>query len=126
MISLELGAQLVPVTRCNLPAPIGELDPASVLHVVEADVVLKRVGARQIVVVLILVPEHEAARPVDMSRHRLALHGDAAVSEGRRRGGRDGEPVIGAVAVDLAEDVWRTRCVWSWPHKPVTRTAAAG
>src|SRR5207247_10093936 len=103
MVSLELDPQLVPDARCDLPAPIGELDPASVLHVVEADVVLERVGARQIVVVLILVSEHETARPVNIPRHRLALHGDAAVSEGWRRGSRNGEPVISAVAGVLAQ-----------------------
>src|SRR3989454_8296466 len=94
MIPLELDTQLVPDARCDLPAPIGELDPASVLHVVETDVVLKGVGARQIVVVLILVPEHETARPIDVPRYRLALHGDAAVGEARRQSHRDGEPVI--------------------------------
>src|SRR5256712_1340309 len=67
MIPLELDTRLVPDARRDLPAPVGELDPASVLHVVEADVILKRIRARDVIVVLILVPEHEAARPVDMS-----------------------------------------------------------
>src|SRR2546426_7400287 len=113
MIPLELDPQLVPSTRCDLAAPVGELDPASLLHVVEADVVLKRIRATQVVVVLILVPEHEAAGAVDAPRYGLALHGDAAVGEGRRRSCRDGEPVVGAVAVDLGEDVRRTRRGWS-------------
>src|SRR5947208_5931625 len=85
MVSLELDPQLVPDARCDLPAPIGELDPASVLHVVETDVVLKRVRAREIVVVLILVPEHDTTGAVDMPRHGLALHRDAAIREARRR-----------------------------------------
>src|SRR5437667_9477967 len=83
VISLELGAQLVPVTRRNLPAPVGELSPASVLHVVEADIVFERIRAREVVVVLILVAENEAARPVNMPRHRLALRRDTAIREAR-------------------------------------------
>src|SRR2546425_2477259 len=126
MISLELGPQLVPVTRCHLPAPVGELDPASVPHVVEADVVLKRIRAREIIVVLILVAEYDAAGAVDAPRYRLALHRDAAVGEARRRCRGDRESVVGAVAVDLGEDVRRTRRVWSWLHNPAAQAAAAG
>src|SRR5207249_6909104 len=65
MISLVLDAQLVPAARCDFPAPVGELDPASVLHVVEADIILQRIRAREVIVVLILVAEHETARPVN-------------------------------------------------------------
>src|SRR2546422_9586901 len=83
MIPLELGTQLVPDARRDLPAPVGELDSASVLHVVEADVVFERIRATEVVVVLILEPEHDPAGAVDAPRHRLAPHGDAAVSEGR-------------------------------------------
>src|SRR5689334_17407291 len=52
MIPLVLDAQLVPDARCDLPAPVGKLDPASVLHVIEAYVVLKRIRASEVVVVL--------------------------------------------------------------------------
>src|SRR2546422_550138 len=111
MIPLALDTQLVPDARCDLPAPVGELDPASVFHVVEADVVLQRIRAREVIVVLILVPEHETARPVNMPRHRLAFHRDADIREARRQCGRDREPEVGTVAVDLGEDVRRTRRV---------------
>src|SRR2546425_8056681 len=83
MISLELDAQLVPGARCDLPAPVGELDPASVFHVVEADVVLQRIRAREVIIVLILVPQHDAAGTIDATRYGFALHGDAAVAKGR-------------------------------------------
>src|SRR2546422_11746929 len=99
----------MPAARCDLAAPIGELDPASVFHVVEADVVLQRIRAREVIIVLILVPEYDTARPVNMPRHGLALHRDAAIREARRQWGRDREPVVGAVAVDLGQDVLRTR-----------------
>src|SRR5207247_10981128 len=108
MIPLEVDAQLMPDARCDLAAPISELDSASVLHVVEADVVFECIRAAEVVVVLILVAEHDAARAVDVPRHGLALHGNAAVSAARRPGGRYREPVVGTVAVDLGQNVRRT------------------
>src|SRR5207247_6433650 len=73
MVPLEIDTQLVPDTRCDPPVPVGELDPAAVLHVAEADVVLKRIGACQIVVVVILVADDETARQVRLTRDRLSL-----------------------------------------------------
>jgi len=40
MVPLKLGAQVVPGARRDFAAPGGELDPASALYVIEANVVL--------------------------------------------------------------------------------------
>src|SRR5262249_31491746 len=54
----------------------------AVRGVVERDVVLERVGARDVVVVAVLPAPHHAARLVLAARERLELHLDPAVGDG--------------------------------------------
>src|SRR5260221_8689792 len=85
-------------------------DAAAFLHIVPADVVLESVRPREVVVVFVLVPPHDAARAIHATAHRLApdRHADVpereAVSQGKR------EAVVGPVAVFLRKHVgpaWR-------------------
>src|SRR5260221_4413532 len=85
-------------------------DAAAILHIVPADVVLESVRPREVVVVFVLVPPHDAARAIHATAHRLApdRHADVpereAVSQGKR------EAVVGPVAVFLRKHVgpaWR-------------------
>ena len=78
---------------------------AAALGVVERDVVLERVGARDVVVVAVLPAPHDAARLVLAPGDRLELHLDEAVGERRalQHAPREG------AAARLLEHVGRAR-----------------
>ena len=78
---VELHAQRVPHVRRHRCIDVLDRDPAAVLGVVERDVVLERVGARDVVVVAVLPAPDDTARLVLAAAHRLELHFDESVGE---------------------------------------------
>src|SRR6266699_2904925 len=97
------------------------LDAAAILHVVPADVILERVCPREVIVVLVLVPPHDAARAIHPAAHRFAPNRYAhvpergAVSQGER------EAVVGPIAVFLREHVGPAGRVGRRSDYPLTR-----
>src|SRR5947208_12319840 len=57
-------------------------DAAAVCRVVKRDVVFKRVGARDVIVVAVLPAPHHPARLILLSAQRLEFHLDETVREG--------------------------------------------
>src|SRR6266436_9003769 len=86
-------------SECQTP------DAAAILHVVPADVVLESVRPRQVIVVLVLVPPHDAARAIHPTAHRLAPNRYAHVPERGRVSHGDRKAIISSIAVFLREDV---------------------
>src|SRR5438132_9268506 len=72
MITSHVRAQRMPDPRCNGHMHALHFDAAAILHVVPADVVLERVRPREVIVVLVLVAPHDAARAIHATAHWLA------------------------------------------------------
>src|SRR6266571_2657472 len=102
------------------------LDAAAILHVVPADVVLQGVRPREVVVVFVLVPPHDAARAIHPAAHRFAPNRYAhvpergAVSQGER------EAVVYPIAVFLREHVGPAGGVGRGAHDPASGAPRPG
>ncbi|TMA41172.1 MAG: hypothetical protein E6J82_13370 [Deltaproteobacteria bacterium] len=122
VVADHLHRKVVPDTRSDLPVPSGEPDPATLDDVVQVHVVLEGVGARDVVVVLVLQPPDDSAALIALPRDRLALHRKAQVFQ-LRPGVRDRKPIIGLVAVSLGENVLAARSISYRLHDPLSRLA---
>src|SRR6266850_6289394 len=100
MIADVLHGQLVPRAARDLAIPVAELTAPALDHSVQANVVLERVGARDVVVVCVLEPPDEAAALVHFAGDRLAADRQPQVFH-FRPGVGDAEAVVGVVAVGL-------------------------
>src|SRR5688572_24095489 len=109
MITPRLCPQLAPLVCGHLPAPARDLLTLSIPDVVQPDVVLQRVRACHVVVVLVAVPEDEAARLVNLACHGLAPDRDAEVPKRRLVDNSEGVSVASRVVVDLHEHVVAAR-----------------
>src|SRR5437660_7277980 len=85
MITSHVRAQRMPDPRCNGHMHALHFDAAAILHVVPADVVLERVRPREVIVVLVLVAPHDAARAIHATAHWLAPDRYTDVPEGDRK-----------------------------------------
>src|SRR3989442_15074487 len=101
----------MPDPRCDEHMHALHFDAAAVLHVVPADVVLERIRPREVVVVFVLVPPHDAARAIHPTAHRLAPDRYADVPERGPVGNRDREAVVRPITVFLREHVVPARGV---------------
>src|SRR6266581_3465384 len=97
-------------------------DAAAVLHVVPADVVLEGVRPREIVVVCVLVPPHDAARAIHPTAHRFAPDSYAHVPERGPVGHGEREAVVCPITVFLREHVGPAWRVGRRSDYPLTRT----
>src|SRR5437667_2696202 len=100
----------MPSTRCDGHMHALHLDAAAILHVVPADVVLERIRPRQVIVVLVLVPPHDAARAIYPTAHRFAPDSYAYVPERGAVSQGEWEAVVCPITVFLRQHVgpaWR-------------------
>src|SRR5437899_4551566 len=81
------------------------LDAAAILHVVPADVVLQGVRPREVVVVFVLVPPHDAARAIHATAHRLAPDRRAGVPKHGPISHGEREAIVCPIAVLLRQHV---------------------
>src|SRR5439155_14151500 len=121
----HLHSKLVPHARGDLAVPAGEPVPAPLDDVVQVHVVLEGIRARDVVVVLILQAPDDPAALISLASNWLALHRQAQIFQ-LRPGVRDGEAVVGLVAVGLGEDVLAARRVVHCLHDPLPRLALSG
>src|SRR2546427_3156474 len=126
VVATRLDAELVPRPTRHLPAPSHDLPPAPVLHVIQVHVVLEGVGARQVVVVLVLIAEHETTRLVHSTRYGLAPDRQADVAECRLVRDGDREPIVRTVSVELREYVSGARRVLLRLDDPTPRLPLPG
>src|SRR4051794_23485856 len=103
----------------------GELMPLTTPDHVEANVVLEGVGARQVVVVLVAVAEHETAGLIDLAADRLAADGGTDVPEGEVTDG-DREAIVGGIGIELRQRVRRARRARIGDDHPATRSTRSG
>src|SRR5438093_7190371 len=101
----------MPNTRCDEHMHAFHLDPTAILHVVPADVVLERIRPRQVIVVLVLVPPHDAARAIHPTAHRFAPDSYAYVPERGPVSQGEWEAVVRPITVFLPEHVGPARGV---------------
>src|SRR5437660_1573086 len=125
VVADHLHRQLVPHAGGDLAVPAIEADAAPLDHVVEVDVVLERVGARDVVVVLVLQAPDDSAALITLAGDRLALHRQAQIFQ-LRTGVRDREAVVGLIAVGLGEDVLSAGRAVHRLHHPLARLPLAG
>src|SRR6266851_6372755 len=118
--ALELGAQRVPGIARHRRIDIFDRPATAALGVVERDVVLERIGARDIVVVAVLPAPHHAARLVLATGERLELHFDRAVGKRRALLDAPGERTRSG----LLEHVGRAGRAGVGFDRPARRTAA--
>jgi len=106
--TLGLYFELVPGVLADLAVPAPELNAPPVLNVIEAHVVLQGVESGEIVVVLVLVPEDETSRLVDLAVDRLASYAYLEVLKLGALYDGYGKAIIGLVTIQLRKD-GRTR-----------------
>src|SRR6266571_2877429 len=95
----------MPNARCDGHMHALHFDATAIVHVVPADVVLERVRPREVVVVFVLVPPHDAARAIHPAAHRLAADRHAHVPERGPVSHGDGEAIVCPITVFLREHV---------------------
>ena len=95
----------MPDPRCDGHMHALHFNAAAILHVVPADVVLESIRPREVIVVFVLVPPHDAAGAIHPTAHRLAPNRDAHVSKHGPVGNREGETVVCPITVFLREHV---------------------
>src|SRR5437870_10261220 len=116
----------MPNARCDGHMHALHLDAAAILHVVPADVVLESIRPRQIIVVLVLVPPHDAARAIHTTAHRFAPDSYAHVPErGAVRHG-EREAVVCPITVFLREYVGPAGRVGGGADHPTSGAPRAG
>src|SRR3954469_22509412 len=125
VVAHHLHCQVVPYARGHLAVPARELHAAAVHGVVEVDVVLQRVGARDVIIVRVFQPPDDPAALVDLSAERLALDREPQVFQ-LGTGVGNGETVVGVIAVGLHQDVLAARRIVDGLHDPLARFALAG
>src|SRR6266404_2728225 len=126
VIAAHVRAQRVPDSRRDGHMHALHFDAAAILHVVPADVVLESVRPRQVIVVLVLVPPHDAARAIHPTAHRLAPNRYAHVPERGPISHGDREAIISPIAVFLREDVGPAGRVGRRSDDPLTRAPGPG
>ena len=93
------------------PAPLGlQVNALPLLDFVEHDIVLERVGAHDVVVVLVLIAPNNAARLVNCSGDGLKSDADIDVGGTERFVDGDGKAIVCLVATGLRENSRRAGC----------------
>src|SRR5207247_2242791 len=121
VIAAHVGAERMPNARCDEHMHALHFDAAAILHVVPADVVLERVGPREVVVVVVLVAPHDTACAIHPTAHRLAPDRYAHVPEHGRISHGHREAVVRPITVFLREHVGPAGGVCRGAHDPATR-----
>jgi len=104
---------------------LGEFLTAPANHAVKVDVILKRIGTCQIVVVPVDKADGDAAGLIHLAGHRLEACRDLDVAFNRRLVDRERKPVVGRIGIELREGApsFGGRIV---RHGPLARPALAG
>src|SRR6266496_3579250 len=97
LVSRSLHAQFVPFSRRDLKIGSRELAAAAVDDVIEPVILLRSVGANDVVVVRILQTEDQSSCPVNASRHCLEPNAQIQVLKRSLIGDQQREAVIGLV-----------------------------
>ena len=104
----------------------GELDPATIDNTIEPDIVLQRIGADDVVVPRVPVPDDQARRLIHPAVHWPKAHGEGNVTRFEAIQDGEGEARIGAVAARLRQHARSRRRGRILQDDPAWRRAAAG
>lgn len=108
---------------CHLPAATFVFWPAicrrwPATTLVQSYIVLKRVRPRDIVILVILRADDDAARLIDAARDRFETNGDADISDGQTVVDAKWKPIISRVVAGLGDNLTTSRgglCVQDHP-----------
>src|SRR6266849_1172799 len=125
VVAFGFHRQVVPDAAGDLAIPPREFSPVPFHHVVEANVVLERVGADDVIIVRVLEPEHESATLVHLPGDRLAFHRQAQVLH-LGAGEGNGKTIVGIVSAYLREDIGFARCIVFSTDHPLPVGALSG
>src|SRR5260370_151603 len=102
-LTLRPQAKLVPRVGRDLGVGAFDLLAPALDHAIEADVVLERIGAHDIIIIGVADPDGDSAGLIDLPGHCLESNRDIHAARRYRSVDRERKPVIGRVRAGLLD-----------------------
>src|ERR1700704_304495 len=109
MLPFGMQADGVPFIRCDPDIGGPQLLAPAIDHAIEADIVLKRVGAGDVVIVGILKPHRNASGLIALARDRLEANFNVKIFGGQAFMDRERKTIVGAFGAGLLDRAPRRR-----------------